>query len=162
MSTPSQTTIVTNNASVYLALPVFRFMRPACEIYKEEELLAFMDGYTWRRAGEIVAGDICYYVDGSRMVRSQGDEVASYMITERFLRFTRVKLSDTASGREFELRQRKMWCGTLILSESDRTTAELVQRMFQSKYRITAQNTTPQSILLLSVWLAAVAGVFYA
>lgn len=121
-----------------------------------------MSGSTLRRAGEIQFGDRCYRVDGSKLFQTEGTTVATYGIARRFMRFTRVGLTDLATLREFELRQKQMWCGTLILSEAGNPIAEFEQRWFQSKYRITAQESTPQPVLLLAVWLAAVAGVFNA
>ena len=162
MAPSSQTAHATLNASIFTVLPVFRFMRPACEVHAGEELLASMSGSTLRRVGEIEVGDCCYRIDGSNMIHTEGTTVATYVVVERFMRFTRVKLTDPVTLREFDLRQRQMWCGSLILSEAGKPIAEFAQRWFQSKYRITAQESTPQSVLLLAIWLAAVAGVFNA
>jgi len=162
MDSTLSTTIALEDSLTVDVSPVFRFMRPACEVHSGTELLAFMSGSTWKRAGEIIAGNSCYHVGRSTMLLRGSQEVATYEIAERFMRLTRVHLVDLSSGREFEFRQKRMWCGTLVLFESGLPVAEYVSKLFQSRYRIVAVKETPESVLLLSIWLAVVAGVFRA
>ena len=141
---------------------VYRFMRPACEVFDGTESLAFMSGSPWKRSGEIVAGDCCYRVGRGKMLPPRGRAVATYAISERFMRFTRVVLCDLVSHREFELRQKQIWRGALVLCESNIPIAEFVPDIFQRHWRIELEKEMPQSIVLLSIWLAVVASVFNA
>ena len=146
----------------YSVRPVFRFMRPACEVYSEERLLASMSGSTWKRNGEITVADRHYQICYSKMTKAEDQAVASYSINERFMRLTRVSLVELATQREFLLQQKRIWSGSLILTEADTPVAEFSQKFLRPPYRVTTSNTLPQPILLLSIWLAVVAGVFNA
>lgn len=121
-----------------------------------------MSGSTWRRAGEIVIGNCCYRIGRGKMLLPGSQEVGTYEITERFMRSTRVDLVDRASTRKFEFRQKRVFCGALVLYESGIPVAEYAPNLIQSSYRVVARKQAPQTIVLLSIWLAVVAGVFNA
>ena len=135
-------------------------MQPACEVYAGAELLASMTCSTWRAVGEITAHDNCYRLERGRMLLPTREEVATYTFNKGFGVFTRVVLIERATNRKFELCQKWIWRGTLVLRESGSPVAEYVPNFFQTKYRVTSLADIPQEIALLSIWLAAVASVF--
>jgi hypothetical protein len=118
-----------------------------------------MTGNIWQRRGKIVAGQSEFQVDAGAMLDGH-HEVVTYSITERFMRLTLVKLFDCSSRRTFVLRQKRIWSGRLVMVANDAIVVNYVPSLFHSKYRITATNETTQLVVLLSIWLAAVALVF--
>lgn len=92
-----------------------------------------------------------------------GDQpVATYHVSNRFLRMTLVELYDSSSSRTFQLRQKRIWSGRLVLLEDDSIVVDYTPSLSGSEYRIAASADTPQPVLLLSIWIATVALVFVA
>ncbi len=94
------------------------------------------------------------------MILPTREVVATYRIHKGLVVFTRVRLVDSTTAREFELCQKRIWSSALFLGESGRTVAEFVPNFYQSQYRVTRFADVPYEILLLSIWLAAVVSVF--
>ena len=136
-----------------------RAMGHSCEVLLGDDALASMTGSIAKRRGQIVAGQSEFQVDAGTMLDGHHD-VATYRISERFMRLTLVELFDCSSRRTFVLSQKRIWSGRLEMVENDTIVANYVPDLFHSKYRITATNETPQPIVLLSIWLTAVTLVF--
>lgn len=148
---------------------VFRFLRPACEVKSGVRLVAAMEGRMFTRAGEITTPQATYRIGRGRMQRLVPDGrfraerlAATYEIREWFLMRTRAVLVDCTTGRRFELRQKRPWSLTHVLSESGSPVAECTVSILQPTGRMTVHRDVPESVLLLSIWLDAVAGIFSA
>lgn len=136
-----------------------RAMTHSCTVSFGDEFFASMTGSPWGRQGQISTAESKLQVAASALVDG-GDQLATYSISERFMRPTLVELVDAASRRVFLLRQKRIWSGRLVMLEKDTIVAEYAPDLFHSKYCITTTNETPQPVLLLSIWLAVMRLLF--
>lgn len=137
----------------------FQRRRRVFELRSDSDLLATMSGSIWKHSGEIGVGDREYEVSAQAM-HCDGQLVATYEICNRFVRSPLVEVCDRFSGRQFELRQKRIWSSAALLVEADRPVAEYATNVMHARYQITARKDVPQPALLLSLWLAAIGLVF--
>lgn len=76
-------------------------------------------------------------------------DMATYKITGNDV--APLVMVDCDSGRQFQLRRKTIFSSVLV--ENDLPVVTYVPRPWGTKYRVTAKKDTPQSVILLSVWM---------